>query len=189
MILTDEEALKIKCSDVTDIEEYKIIREKLEKELIASAEIGMPGIGLAAPQIGIAKNMAIIRINKDISYPLSVDLVNCKIENQYDKAIFNGEGCLSFPGRYETTMRYREIHVTNNMVEPYTFIGTGLFAVACQHELDHLSGILLPEIAVSSLKLPDKKKIRPNDPCPCGKINKETKTIFKYKKCCGLNLK
>lgn len=185
MILTDKEALKIKCSDVASLDEYFLIKSQLEKELLRSAEMGMPGIGLAAPQIGIPKNMAIIRLSNDSAYPLSVDLVNCKIKNKYDKSLFNGEGCLSFPGRYETTSRYKEIHIINNMVEPYEFIATGLFAVACQHELDHLSGILLPEIAISSIKSPEKKKIRPNDECPCGKINPNTQKIFKYKKCCG----
>jgi len=180
MILTDEQALRIKCSDVFDINEYISIKEELEKELFKSAEAGRPGIGLAAPQIGIPKNMAIVRVSANSAYPLSVDLVNCKIKNKYDKSIFEGEGCLSFPNRYEKTMRYREIHVVDNMVEPYGFIANGLFAVVCQHELDHLSGILLPDLALPKLN----KKVGPNDPCPCGKINPMTKKTFKYKKCC-----
>lgn len=180
MILTDELALKIKCTDVSP-EEYSSIKEQLEAELRKSAECGVPGIGLAAPQIGIPKNMAIVRIASGSAYRLNVDLVNCSILNKYENIIFDGEGCLSFPGRYERTMRWREIHVVDNLVEPFGFIANGLFGVACQHELDHLKGILLPDIALPKFD----KKIGPNDPCPCGKINPVTAKTFKYKKCCS----
>ncbi len=45
-------------------------------------------------------------------------------------------------------MRYREVYVVDNLVEPYSFIATGLLAVVIQHELDHLNGILLPDVAI-----------------------------------------
>lgn len=170
MIITNnEEALRVKCEDVLP-EEVGPLVEQLEKELDYSARMGRPGIGLAAPQIGIAKNIAIVRLDK-----LSIDLVNCKIKHQYDKFMFRGEGCLSFPGRIEDTMRYQEIHIVNNLVNPNSFIASGLVAIVCQHELDHLNSVLLPDIAIQRAK----KKPGPNDPCMCGS-NK------KYKKCCGV---
>jgi len=58
-------------------------------------------------------------------------------------------------------------------------------AVAIQHELDHLNGILLPDIAIK--KDIKKNKLKPNDPCDCGKVDFSTKKPFKYKKCCGKN--
>lgn len=170
MIITNnEEALRVKCLPVL-YEEVGPLIEQLEKELEHSARMGRPGIGLAAPQIGIAKDIAIVRMDN-----IKFDLINCKIENQYDRTMFRGEGCLSFPGRVEDTMRYQEVHIVNNLVQPYSFIASGLVAIVCQHELDHLNSVLLPDIAIKRIK----KKVGPNDPCMCGS-NK------KYKKCCGV---
>jgi peptide deformylase len=177
MIITNnEEALRIKCEDATPDEVGAII-EQLESELTYSAKMGRPGIGLAAPQIGIAKNVAIVRIN-DV---YQVNLVNCRIKNQYDPIIFKGEGCLSFPGRIENTSRYQEIHIIDNLVHPYMFMTSGLMAIVAQHELDHLNSILLSDKALPKLKI----KTRPNDPCICGKIDPITGNVRKYKKCCG----
>lgn len=167
MIVTDEKILRLPCSDVQE-DEINDLRDKLEASLKDSAVRGLPGIGLAGPQIGISKKMAIIRVSDS----LSVDLVNAKIVESYDKSLFNGEGCLSFPKRFDDTMRYQEIVVEND-IEPKRFIAKGLFAVAIQHELDHLEGKLLPDFALPK----PKKKVRPNDPCPCGSLKK-------YKKCC-----
>lgn len=172
MIITDEKLLRKPCTDATP-EEVGSIIDQLERELKHSAEIGQKGIGLSAPQIGIYKNVCIVRIDK----VHSVNLVNCKITTGYDKAIFENEGCLSFPDRYEKTMRYQEIFIESNLVEPYSFICTGLMAVVSQHELNHLEGKLLPDFALPKLNS-NRKKPRPNDMCTCGSSKK-------YKKCCG----
>lgn len=148
MIITNnEDLLKIPCEDVLP-EEIAHIRMALENELRISEKAGRPGIGLAAPQIGIYKKMAIVRVGLH----LSVDLVNCKISKGYDLSLFKDEGCLSFPGRVENTMRYQEIHVIDNAANPASFIATGLFAVCIQHELDHLNGTLLPERSLNFKK-------------------------------------
>ena len=173
IIVNNEEALRVKCADVS-LEEIGPIVELLEKELEHSAKLGRPGIGLAAPQIGIAKNIAIVRI--DNLY--KVNLVNCKIQNKYDKAIFQDEGCLSFPGRIENTMRYQEIHIVNNIIDPHSFVATGLMAVVIQHELDHLNGVLLPDIAIEKKTYSPNLKLGPNDKCFCGSLKK-------YKRCHG----
>jgi len=173
MILTDEAALRVKCSDVLP-DEISSIREALEQALKHSADLGAPGLGLAAPQIGIPKRMAIVRV-KDYS----VDLVNCKIQKAFDKFVFEKEGCLSFPGRYEKTRRFQEVHVHENTVEPYAFIVRGLISVVVQHEHNHFNQILLPDVAIISEveKVNNKGKLRPNDPCFCGSGKK-------LKKCC-----
>lgn len=173
IIINDENAIRLDCDDV-NIDEYPDLLNKLERELINANKLGKNGIGLAAPQIGIAKNIAIIRLPN-----FKLNLVNCKINNGYDLAFFKEEGCLSFPGRVENTSRYQEIYVTNNLVEPFSFIATGLLAVICQHEIDHLNKKLFFDHMIPKQNtIVNKNKVKPNDPCICGKP-------IKYKKCCG----
>jgi peptide deformylase len=177
MIITNnEEALRVKCEDVT-LEEVGSLIATLEAELEHANRLGKGGIGLAAPQIGIAKNIAIVRLDK--SRGPNFNLVNCKIEQGFDPAIFKQEGCLSFPGRVEDTTRFQEVYITNNLVYPYSFIVTGLTAVVCQHEIDHLTSTLFMDRALPKIvPVTSKKKVGPNDPCICNSGKK-------YKKCCG----
>lgn len=144
MITTDLELLRTHCIDVLP-EEIGPLREQLEAELKRSEQLGRPGIGLAAPQIGIFKKMAIVRLPSSKADFYSVDLVNVPGYKGFDPAKFEGEGCLSFPDTYETTWRYQEIYIAQNFAETGPIIATGLLAVAIQHELDHLSGVLLPD--------------------------------------------
>lgn len=176
MIITNnEEALRIKCEDVLP-EEVGGLIDLLEKELNYSALTGNPGIGLAAPQIGIAKKIAIIRIGKQEH---NLNLVNCDITQAFDLKTFKDEGCLSFPGRIETTNRYQEIVLENNLVYPNKMILTGIFAVAAQHEIGHYNSQLFIDHVVRQ------KKMKPNDICPCGKLNPISGQRLKFKKCCG----
>lgn len=177
MIITNnEEALRVKCEEVLPEEVCSLIAT-LEAELNYANRLGKGGIGLAAPQIGIAKNIAIVRLDK--VHGLNIDLINCKIESGYDSALFTQEGCLSFPGRVEDTSRFQEVYITNNLVYPYSFVATGLLAVVCQHEIDHLNSTLFMDRMAPKLISPVRKiKIGPNDPCSCGSNRK-------FKKCCG----
>lgn len=170
LITNDENALRVQCADLLP-EEVGPLRETLERELARCERLGRPGVGLAAPQIGIAKNMAIVRVDK-----ISFDLVNAKIANGYDPQMFTDEGCLSFPGRVENTTRFQEIHIVDNLAYPNQFIATGLLAVICQHELDHLNSKLFFDHAIP--KPPKQIKVGVNDPCICGSGKK-------FKKCCA----
>jgi peptide deformylase len=170
-ITTDLTVLRAPCTDVTP-EEVGAIIDQLERELEYSARYARPGVGLAAPQISVHKNIAIVRIDANHS----VNLVNCKIKNAYDPFIFSGEGCLSFPDMLVSTRRYNEIHVVDNLVYPHAFVLTGLMSVVVQHELGHLQNILLPDIALPEQK--PKTKQRPNDICMCG-------SKLKFKRCHG----
>lgn len=176
MIITfDEKILRTPCTDVLPEEVDKLIKI-LENEIIEANKLGKQAIGLAAPQIGIFKKIAIIRLNDT-----KLNLVNCKIEKSYDLITFKNEACLSFPGKSEDTLRYNEVYVTNNLVEPNSFIATDFLAIAVQHELDHLNSTLFLD-RLASKQLPVKvKKNKPNDLCSCGKN-------LKYKKCCGKNV-
>lgn len=174
MIITnDEAALRVFCEPVS-LEEAGSLIEALERELEHSNRMGRPGIGLAAPQIGIAKNIAIVRLPK-----IKLNLINAKLQKGFDPAFFEEEGCLSFPGRLENTTRFQEVYIDNNLSEPHSFIASGLLAVVCQHELDHLNSTLFMDRSVPKpVPVVRKVKIGPNEPCICGSGKK-------YKKCCS----
>lgn len=171
MIITDEKILRMPCEEVKQ-EDVGELRDLLERELINSARLGRPGVGLALPQIGIHKKMAIVRPGHQ---ELNIDLINCHIAHGYDLMLFQDEGCLSYPGRVENTMRYQEVHIVNNLFAPKAMILTGLIAVISQHELDHVNGVLLPDRALTKKS---GTKINPNELCLCGSKRK-------YKKCCA----
>lgn len=143
MIITDIDKLRQKCIDV-EPHEVDELRNLLQLELEVSEKRGNPGAGLAAPQIGIYKNMAIVRVK-----PIAIDLVNAKIIKSYGEFVFDGEGCLSFPGVFIKTKRFSEIVVTNNYPYSHSFIATGFASIVIQHELDHLQGILLQDKSVN----------------------------------------
>jgi peptide deformylase len=170
MIITDEAVLRTPCTDVPENEVGAIV-EQLERELEYSGRMGRPGVGLSAIQCGIYKNVAIIRIDNNHK----VNLVNCKIQNKYDQFKFIGEGCLSYPNLVGDTIRYNEVHISDNLVYPHGMILTGLMGVVAQHEIDHWNNRLLPDFILPKEK---PKKVRPNDICICGSGKK-------FKKCCG----
>lgn len=173
MIITNnEQLLRVKCEDVLP-EEVGALIETLEKELDYANRLGRGGIGLAAPQIGIAKKISIVRLNA-----VKFDLVNAKIEQGFDPTLFQEEGCLSFPGRVEDTIRFQEVYITDNLISPHRFVATGLLAVVCQHELDHVNSTLfMDRLAPKVTPVIKTTKVGPNDPCSCGSGKK-------YKKCC-----
>ena len=143
MIITNnEDLLRVECHPV-ELGEVDNLRKKLEEALVWSASRGFPGVGLACPQIGISKSMAIVRVHGHV-----LDLINAEIVEKHDEFEFEGEGCLSFPGRYERTLRYREIVVQNNLIFPKSFIANGFVSIVVQHELDHLKKTLLPDVAL-----------------------------------------
>lgn len=140
MIITDEKTLVELGKSSTNVqsEELSDLVTKLEQALNWSANNGKPGIGLAAPQIGISKKIFIIRIPGHPKFDLNI--VNAEIKEKYDVFFFDNEGCLSFPDTQLRTKRYKEIMVVNNLTFPNSFILTGLPAVIAQHEMEHLNG-------------------------------------------------
>ena len=173
MIITNnEEALRVFCAEVKP-EEIGSLVAALENELAYANRLGKGGIGLAAPQIGIAKHIAIVRLGEGFNF----NLVNAKLKHGYDPALFKEEGCLSFPGRVENTTRFQEV-VISNSVQPNKFVATGLVSVVCQHELDHLNSVLFMDRKIIKPIPVVKIKVGPNQSCPCGSGKK-------FKKCCN----
>lgn len=114
------------------------------------------GIGLAAPQIGIAKRVLVVdlrRADEEDDEPPKVALINPTIVWSSDETYRASEGCLSIPGLEEVVERPFAIRVEARDVNGNAVVveAEDLFGRALQHEIDHLDGILFLD-RVSALK-------------------------------------
>jgi peptide deformylase len=102
-----------------------------------------PGIGLAAPQIGVPLRVAVIDLSIGKRGGDVITLVNPEYVAQEGVQV-EEEGCLSVPGFNATVARPSRVVVQglDRTGRPTTVEGTGLLARALQHELDHLDGVL-----------------------------------------------
>ena len=102
-----------------------------------------PGVGLAAPQIGVPLRVFVIDTTVGKSTGHLITLVNPEFVAR-DGMQLEEEGCLSVPGFNATVLRPARTVVKGFDREgvPVTVEGTGLLARAIQHEMDHLDGLL-----------------------------------------------
>jgi peptide deformylase len=122
------------------------IDKQIEKLLDDMAETmyNAPGIGLAAPQVGVNLRVIVVDISpREENSPGLIELVNPEIILAEGEQI-GEEGCLSIPGfvsevRRKARVVVRGLDRKGKLVE---IEGTGLLARAFQHEIDHLDGIL-----------------------------------------------
>ncbi|MCV6636904.1 peptide deformylase [Candidatus Albibeggiatoa sp. nov. NOAA] len=100
-----------------------------------------PGIGLAATQVNVHRQVIVIDTTEDKSNPLC--FINPKITQLQGDTTYD-EGCLSVPSIYETIHRAEKITVEalNREGETFTLEADGLLAICIQHEIDHLKGKL-----------------------------------------------
>ncbi|MCE1170085.1 peptide deformylase [Azovibrio restrictus] len=98
-----------------------------------------PGIGLAATQVNIHKQVVVIDISEEKNQLLV--LINARITHKDGVQVYE-EGCLSVPGIYDKVERAAQVTVEYLDLEgqPQTLSTDGLLAVCIQHELDHLQG-------------------------------------------------
>ncbi|MFZ1720611.1 MAG: peptide deformylase, partial [Candidatus Moraniibacteriota bacterium] len=98
------------------------------------------GIGLAAPQIGISLRLAVIEISEE-----RLVLINPTVSGHEKDRILFEEGCLSLPGKFLAIERFETVTVnyTDEHGKRQTLTTSGLLAIAIQHEIDHLDGILI----------------------------------------------
>jgi peptide deformylase len=100
-----------------------------------------PGIGLAAPQIGVPVRVCVIDVTVGKKSGELHELVNPEIV-VCEGIQMEEEGCLSLPGFNATVVRPMRtvVNAADREGRPITIEGTGLLARALQHELDHLDG-------------------------------------------------
>jgi peptide deformylase len=138
--------LRTKAKPVTQVDDSirKLTQDMLETMYHA------PGIGLAATQVNVHKQVIVIDLSEDKTQPLV--FINPVItpvtgEKEYE------EGCLSVPGFHEKVVRPDVIRVSalDAQGKPFEMECSGLLSVCLQHEMDHLSGVLFVD-HISKLK-------------------------------------
>ena len=132
-----------------DAEIREIARQMLQT--MYSAE----GIGLAAPQVAIHKQLIVIDCEPDNPANPPLILVNPTIKKASRDICVAQEGCLSIPGVYLDVKRPEAIEVSykDEYGRPRTISATGLLSRAIQHEMDHLTGVLFVDRVENRLAL------------------------------------
>lgn len=145
----DDEILKKKSKDVETIDE-KI--KVLIKDMIETLH-KYNGVGLAAVQVGVLKNIIVIDLYEEGEEPIV--LVNPKIIEEKGEQTVD-EGCLSFPNKFARIVRPKEITVKalNEEGKKITIKGKDLLAQVISHETDHLKGeVFIDKIIPGTLEV------------------------------------
>ncbi len=123
-----------------------------------------PGVGLAAPQINVLQQLAVIEYaegedeeDEDGAEPKPKKLyviINPEIVKASEEKIMGVEGCLSIPGLVGEVERHEAIQVKalNRHGNPVKFKVDGWLARIFQHEIDHLNGVLFTDLATKVWK-------------------------------------
>jgi peptide deformylase len=116
---------------------HKLVEDMFESMYAAR------GVGLAAPQIGIGKRIAVIDTSNGENPDDKLVLINPEIVKVEGKQVTE-EGCLSIPGFRENVTRGKRVTIRaqNPKGEPFEMTGEDLLARAFLHETDHLNGRL-----------------------------------------------
>jgi peptide deformylase len=110
------------------------------------------GVGLAATQVGIRKQLAVIDTSPRQEGAKPMVLINPVLTHTEGETV-NEEACLSIPGEAEEVKRFEKVTVEALDLEgrPFTLSAEGFLAIALQHEVDHLQGLLFVD-HLSALK-------------------------------------
>ncbi|MBQ4526550.1 MAG: peptide deformylase [Clostridia bacterium] len=129
-----DEVLRKKCRSVDVIDERIITLLDDMADTLYDAN----GVGLAAPQVGVLKRIAVVDIGDGIIELINPEIVSCDGEQT------DNEGCLSVPGKYGKVTRPNKVTVraVDRNGDECEYTGEGLLARAFCHEIDHLSGIV-----------------------------------------------
>ena len=135
IVVVGHPVLRQKAKRVTQIDRsiQKLIEDMIETMKEA------PGVGLAAPQVGVPLRLAVIEVDEKITVIVNPEVIKSTGEVELD------EGCLSVPGYWGRLNRAERVSVKaldRHGKEQRIRDAEGLFAQALQHEIDHLDGYL-----------------------------------------------
>ncbi len=138
------------------------VDEELRRTIVAMLQTmySADGIGLAAPQVGIHKQLIVIDCEIDKPDVPPLVLINPTIKNSGKTLCKDQEGCLSIPGVYLDVERPETVEVAykDEFGRPRTLKTDGLVARVIQHEMDHLSGVLFVDRVENELALTEELK-------------------------------
>jgi peptide deformylase len=140
ILIAPDPMLKARARPVT-AEDMPRVRDLLPR--MFATMYRAPGIGLAAPQVGVGLRLTIVDLMLD-EKPDPITLINPEVVARSENMATREEGCLSLPGQYadvtrpaRVTVRYTDAEGVKRQLE-----AEGLLSACVQHEIDHLDGVL-----------------------------------------------
>ncbi len=149
VITAPDPRLKLACRPVPRVDDgvRKLMDDMLETMYLA------PGIGLAAPQVGVAKRIIVADVSRESEARTPIRMANPEIVWVSEEKVIYEEGCLSVPEHYAEVERPARARIRyldyQGEIREQEF--DGLAATCLQHEIDHLNGVLFID-HMSSLK-------------------------------------
>ncbi|MEM9247438.1 MAG: peptide deformylase [Pseudomonadota bacterium] len=141
ILIHPDPRLKKVCDPVTDItDDIRALAQNMLATMYAA-----PGIGLAAPQVGITQRLLVAdTVKEGQGEPRPIVMINPEIVASSEERSIYDEGCLSIPEQYAEVERPADVTITwtdeNGADHREDF--DGLWATCLQHEIDHLNGVL-----------------------------------------------
>lgn len=122
----------------TRVEEFDASLRRLAEDMLETM-YDAPGVGLAAPQIGVSKSICVFDAGEGPRVLVNPEIMESSGAWEFD------EGCLSVPGHYWTIERPAYARVVGQDLDgvPVEYAGEELLGRVLQHEIDHLNGLLL----------------------------------------------
>ncbi len=149
IITAPDKRLKLKCMPVetVDADIARLLDDMLDTMYLA------PGVGLAAPQVGVTKRLLVVDVSKDKDARDPHRMVNPELLWTSDEIVNYEEGCLSLPDHYAEVERPARIKVRflDETGTARELEAEGLLATCIQHEMDHLEGVLFVD-HISNIK-------------------------------------
>jgi len=149
IIWAPDPVLKTKCKPVATVGDEVL---RLVDDMF-STMYAAPGVGLAAPQVGVTRRVIVVDVAGKDEAPQPVALINPEIVWRSEDTQVYEEGCLSLPEMYADVERAALVKVRylDREGARQEIDGEGLLAVCLQHEIDHIDGVLFID-HISALK-------------------------------------
>tara|TARA_B100000614_G_scaffold259536_1_gene284368 strand:- start:30 stop:563 length:534 start_codon:yes stop_codon:yes gene_type:complete len=149
IITAPDARLKARCTPVEKVDDE--IRRLMDDMLETMYDA--PGIGLAAPQVGVTKRVIVVDIAGSDDKPAPLAMANPEVIWASEEMAVYEEGCLSLPEHYAEVERPAKVRIRyiDGQNEIREMEAEGLLATCVQHEIDHLEGTLFVD-HISRLK-------------------------------------
>lgn len=150
--LIGDPVLRQRAAEVTDLNGALA---RLAEDMVTTM-YEAPGLGLAAPQVGVQKRLFVYDVGDGPQAIVNPEIREARGEWAYD------EGCLSIPGMSFELVRPKEVHLVGYDLDgnELSIEADEVLARCFQHELDHLDGVLMTERLDDDQKVEAKRAVR-----------------------------